>query len=87
MVKFYLFQKYLKVTKLKVKYAYKKITKDTDLISKSGIFSFVNQALIEDKDGFIVVYKIKPKYRLRKLIINGAEKISNKKIKEKVILF
>ena len=61
----------------------KKITKDTDLISKSGIFSYVNSSLIEDKDGFIVVYKIKPKYRLRKLIINGAEKISNKKIKEK----
>jgi len=60
-----------------------KITKDTDMISKSGKFSYVNSSLIEDNDGFVVVYQIKPKYRLRKLIINGAKKISNKKIKEK----
>ena len=59
------------------------ISDDTDTITESGKFSFVNSSLIEEIDGFIIVYQIKPKYRLRQIEIYGSNKISNKKIKEK----
>ena len=59
------------------------ISDDTDLIIKSGKFSFVKSNLIEEMDGFIIVYQIKPKFRLRQIEIIGSDKISNKKIKEK----
>ena len=59
------------------------ISDDTDLIINSGKFSFVKSNLIEEMDGFIIVYQIKPKFRLRQIEIIGSDKISNKKIKEK----
>ena len=53
------------------------------MIINSGKFSFVKSNLIEETDGFIIVYQIKPKFRLRQIEIIGSDKISNKKIKEK----
>ena len=53
------------------------------MIINSGKFSFVKSNLIEEMDGFIIVYQIKPKFRLRQIEIIGSDKISNKKIKEK----
>ena len=59
------------------------ITRDTNELKNSDRFSYVDSSLLIEDDGYVIIYKIIPKNRLRKIEIRGANNINPKKIIEK----
>ena len=59
------------------------ITRDTNELRNSDRFSYVDSSLLIEDDGYVIIYKISPKNRLRKIEIRGANNVSPKKIIEK----
>ncbi|QHI68510.1 outer membrane protein assembly factor BamA [Tichowtungia aerotolerans] len=62
------------------------VAKDVDNLRRSGRFSYV-RAFIEQDDGRLtLVYSVVPRFRLRKIEVVGAKKISSRKLKNQLEL-
>lgn len=56
---------------------------DVDRMRDSGHFSYVDAQLLMEPSGLVVMYEVEPKQRLRRIEIRGADKLGNKKVREK----
>lgn len=59
------------------------IAVDVNRMRESGRYSYVDARMEVESDGVVLIYTVTAKYRLRRIEVSGAEKMSNKKVRKK----
>jgi outer membrane protein insertion porin family len=59
------------------------IAVDVNRMRASGRFSYVNARMDVESDGLILVYTVTAKHKLRQIRVEGANKMSNRKVRKK----
>jgi outer membrane protein insertion porin family len=59
------------------------IANDVNVMRQSGRYSYVNARMDVDTDGVILVYTVVNKHKLRRIAVEGAENMRNRKVRKK----
>jgi len=62
------------------------IAVDVNRMRESGRYSYVNARMDVEGDGVVLIYTVAAKHRLRSISIQGADKMSNSKVRQKLEL-
>jgi outer membrane protein insertion porin family len=59
------------------------IAVDVNRMRESGRYSYINARMDVDPDGVVLVYTVVAKHKLRRIVVSGARKMRNKKVRKK----
>lgn len=62
------------------------VARDVDTLRRSGRFAYVRALVEDDGEKISLVYKVAGNLRLRQIVITGADRIGNRKIKKQIEL-